>query len=185
MGSQLSGGLKGKREMVKILTKTCSKTSSIVCSILQRRACPVCSLHSFPQKTAGQRGQGRRQGRWTGSWTRQVAQWLGLKDGSSTAAAAASFATWEMFENKIISAGHQTCSPTAMSLVATRNLPCSAVSQTLTLSASTDVVHFDLGRLSCLKLSFSFGTVFCRFERVFFRASSLSSGTRPYNDKRL
>ena len=143
------------------------------------RSAPCTASHRRRQdsedKAGGKAGQAAGQGRWRSGLASRMAaaqqrQQPPLPPGRCL---------------KIISAAHQTCSPTAMSLVATRNLPCSAVSQTLTLSASTGVVHFDLGRLSCLKLSFSFGTVFCRFERVVFRASSLSSGTTPYNDEKL
>ena len=70
------GGEERENEnIMKIGKKTCSKTSSIVCSIRQRKAWPVWFLHAVPQKTAGHLRQGMRLGL-AGSWTRQVAQWL-------------------------------------------------------------------------------------------------------------
>ena len=71
---------------------------------------------------------------------------------------------------------YPTCSPTAMSLVATRYRPCSAVSQTFTLSASTGSTDFGLASFSSC---FGAETVFLKFRRVAFKAFSLSSGTRP------
>ena len=144
------------------------------------RSAPCTASHRRRQdsedKAGGKGGQAAGQGRWRSGLASRMA--------AAQQRQQAPLPPGRCLKMTIISAAHQTCSPTAMSLVATRNLPCSAVSQTLTLSASTGVEDFDLGRLSCLKLSSSFGTVFCRFKRVFFRASSLSSGTRPYNDKK-